>query len=334
MNDEPESPSGVSRYPADFSSPAMHLQMLANVDKYRCFAIALRDLVSNRVVLDIGAGSGILSLISLAYGAKRVIAVERQTVAPITAAVISSFRCSSKELLLVQSDFFSVDHTLISEADVVVSETVGYLGFEENIASIMARAYQLHTYPKPALSPRSLALDLVPICLEEGIDPVPFLSNERHQVVAAVQAEGPRSFTLGVTAPSPRRWNWTFDIERDGEVSGLASFFAAGLTDNTQISNQTSDYWPRCVFPFGLSAHVKEGSRLEVTLTMLPANETFRITLSVFNNEALVYQGTWEAPNIRFNKGASIGFRSELPVAEAVRQVLANLDILSCLERQ
>lgn len=40
MNDEIESPSAsVSRYPVDFSSPAMHLHMLANVDKYRRFVI-------------------------------------------------------------------------------------------------------------------------------------------------------------------------------------------------------------------------------------------------------------------------------------------------------
>jgi protein arginine N-methyltransferase 1 len=111
-------------------------RMIADETRINAYARALQAVVRpDSVVVDIGAGTGILSLLACRYGARKVFAVEPSDVI----AVAREIACANgldDRIEFIQA--MSADVTLPERADVIVSDLHGVLPFfKQHLTSII-----------------------------------------------------------------------------------------------------------------------------------------------------------------------------------------------------
>jgi hypothetical protein len=255
--------------------------MLANFEKYHVFAKALAPVVPNQDVVDIGAGSGVLSLICLALGARSVLAIERPEVAQLTREVLDGFGVPPG-IRVVAKDLFDTQDDEVAGRSVIVSETIGYLGFEENIAPLMAYAKRWRGMEKAILVPRSLGVTVAGIGLVPGLRRRrPFTSTSRYPIAAlAPVGDIPGSFVLGEMPPATMSWQWSFQSEKSQILSGIVFSFTADLGCGHHISNNQQGSleqgqptasgmtWPRLVCPVSEPWVLQEAENLGVQLEL------------------------------------------------------------------
>ena len=104
------------------------LSDLARGDAYRR---AIENVVTpDSIVLDMGAGSGILSFFAAAAGAKKVYAVERTSITRVTRE-LAEINGLLDRIEIIQSDILDIQ--LPEKVDVLVSEWLGPFGVDENL---------------------------------------------------------------------------------------------------------------------------------------------------------------------------------------------------------
>src|SRR5439155_6787570 len=117
-------------------SVADYGKMIADGCRMRAYSGALkRAITSDSCVLDIGAGTGILSLLACQYGARKVYAVEPSSAIAIAeeAARANGF---ADRMECIQA--LSTDIRLPQKADVIVSDLRGVLPlFQQHLPSIV-----------------------------------------------------------------------------------------------------------------------------------------------------------------------------------------------------
>jgi protein arginine N-methyltransferase 1 len=120
--------------------------MIADETRTNAYAKALQAVVrSDSVVVDIGAGTGILSLLACRCGARKVYAVEPSDAITV-AKEIAHQNGFSDRIEFIQA--MSVDVTLPELADVVVSDLHGVLPlFQQHLTSIIDARQRLLSTP-------------------------------------------------------------------------------------------------------------------------------------------------------------------------------------------
>src|SRR4051812_10987878 len=105
--------------------------MLIDRERLASFERAIHKAVpAGGGVVDVGAGTGILSMMACRAGARRVYAIERGEIAEIAAELIRANAMSDRIVLLRGHSNAIV---LPEPADVVVSEVIGNAGVDEGI---------------------------------------------------------------------------------------------------------------------------------------------------------------------------------------------------------
>lgn len=134
-----------------------HERMLADAPRNRAFYRALeRRVRSDSVVLDIGAGTGLWAITAARLGAKRVVAVDSNE---LLLGLIKQLAIAAGVGDRVQPVYgYSTVLALQKEFDIVVSETIGFDGFDEAIIPIMADARTRFLKAGGALIPERVAL--------------------------------------------------------------------------------------------------------------------------------------------------------------------------------
>ncbi|KAL0965720.1 hypothetical protein UPYG_G00284860 [Umbra pygmaea] len=117
----------------------------------------------DKIVLDVGSGSGILSFFAIQAGAKRVYAVEASPVATFAEMLVKSNHLSDKIIVLAQK----IEEVLCpEEVDVIISEPIGYMLLNER----MLESY-LHSRkwlkPKGMMFPTYSDMHLAPFTDEQ-----------------------------------------------------------------------------------------------------------------------------------------------------------------------
>ncbi|XP_019863119.1 PREDICTED: histone-arginine methyltransferase CARMER-like, partial [Amphimedon queenslandica] len=84
----------------------------------------------DKVVVDVGAGSGILSVFAVQAGARKVYAIEASSMAVHCQKLIKSNKLASK-IIVIAGKVEEID--LPETVDVVVSEPMGYMLFNERM---------------------------------------------------------------------------------------------------------------------------------------------------------------------------------------------------------
>lgn len=124
-----------------FGDPWIQWAMIS--DKWRCLAYekALKQLIhKGSIVLDVGAGTGLLSAYALAQGAKKVYAIEESNIARCIIPNLKNLNLiskkgDSKNFTLYASNSFDV--SLSNDINLVVSELFGNDPFQEGLYSTL-----------------------------------------------------------------------------------------------------------------------------------------------------------------------------------------------------
>ncbi len=134
-----------------------HEILLRDAVRNRAFYNALKKRVAaDSVVLDIGAGTGIWAITAAKLGAKKVVAIETDEL--LIGLIKNLAREHGVEQKIETVCGKSLDVQLEKEFDLVISETVGYLGFDENIVEIMLDARRRFLKTGGAIIPETVAL--------------------------------------------------------------------------------------------------------------------------------------------------------------------------------
>jgi hypothetical protein len=124
------------RYPVQSNTLVQHAEMLNDRARNEWFKHRIEQNCPNKVVLDVGAGSGLLTYYALQAGAKHVYAVESDLgISPILRGVLS--KCfDSDRYTVINTNFWTdeVEQLIDPDSiDVVISETLGGAGIDEGI---------------------------------------------------------------------------------------------------------------------------------------------------------------------------------------------------------
>jgi predicted RNA methylase len=114
-----------------YEDPEIHREMLQDEARVEAYRVALNLLSPGKVVIDVGAGTGILSLMAMDAGAKSVFALEYSSIAKQAEIAFSKRRERSKMMVFKGlAEEFSLGNF---RADLIVSEWMGYFLINEHM---------------------------------------------------------------------------------------------------------------------------------------------------------------------------------------------------------
>jgi predicted RNA methylase len=277
----------------------VHRWMLRDGVRNEAFRRALAHAVRpGDVVLDMGAGTGILSLFAAAAGARKVYAVERTEVADVARRMVERNGLAGR-IDVFQSDLEDV--TLPEKVDVLVSEWMGGFGVDENMLAPLLIARDRWLKPGGRIVPGRVTAILAPVTLPDfdeglvhwrsrphGVDMSVIANATVHEtfhtqapltlesLLATPQAmwsHDPHTFSLE-RADQPFTAELRFDATRAGSVTGFAAWFTAEMGDGTTLTNAVGapdTHWGRTLFPLDQAVAITAGTSIHVELHCDPS---------------------------------------------------------------
>lgn len=278
---------------------AVHRWMLRDEVRNEAYRQAIAHLVKpGDVVLDMGAGTGILSIFAAVAGAKKVYAVERTEVAAVARRIIEKNGFSDR-IEVIEQDLEDV--TLPEKVDVIVSEWMGGFGVDENMLAPLVMARDRWLKPGGTIIPGRVTSFVAAAEVVDFDEAIAYWRSRPHGVDMSVIASmtTQESFHTQTYLPpdaliaqplamwshdpytcsleeadQPFTATCTFAARRAGKVSGLVAWFSAEMGDGNALTNAIgapATHWGRTLFPFDEPIEVSEGTRVEVEVRCLPS---------------------------------------------------------------
>lgn len=268
-----------------------HHMMLADTQRMKAYAEAIRRTIQpgDRVV-DMGAGLGILGLLALRAGAEHVYAIEK------TDSIELAREIAEKNGVSDRMTFFhgsSKDFTLDEPADVLLSETLGSFGLEENTLDFTLDARRRLIRPDGRLLPRALRVWVAPVTHPEAHAKVAFWKDVRgFDFSPAVDEALGRMAQADITVENLLSGAQLFEqvdlrthehasvdkklvfpIQRAGAIHGIAGWFAVSLCDGVVLKSGPDappTHWKQAFFPLREAVEVQPGDYFELTMSLGP----------------------------------------------------------------
>ncbi len=280
-----------------FASPAMQEKMLldtARGDGYRAALLAV--VRPGDVVVDLGAGTGLLSFLAASAGAKHVYAIEVSRIARIAEQLIAANHLKDRITLLNGN---SKQVSLPERCDLLVTETLSSCGFEnENIIDYIADARRRFLKPDARIIPASSDTLLMPVQSDEfGLGRLParlydvdytVFRKTRYSEPCPLQAAGKAMVELAEPLrcwqidfykdiPVPGEVTLDFPVQREGRLDGFLGWFEAVLCPGVSISNSprlAPTHWDQLYFPVVEQPRISPGQTLRLKIGTTLAEQT------------------------------------------------------------
>jgi Ribosomal protein L11 methyltransferase (PrmA) len=157
---------------AGFASTFEHFMMVRDTVRVSAYRRAIFRHCKDKTVVEIGCGSGILSIFAAKAGARRVIAIEESAIADLAAAMFEANGVADRiELRRANSRDVSLDE----RADVLIHEILGVDPFGENILPFIEDARERLLAPGGVLIPSALEV----CCVGFEVADKPYLDRTR-----------------------------------------------------------------------------------------------------------------------------------------------------------
>jgi hypothetical protein len=261
---------------------AYHASMLADTDRVEAYRRAIAAVVRpGDVVVDLGAGTGLLSVFAARAGARRVFAVEVAEIGDAAKSLVAAHR----QIEVIRGRAEEV--TLPERADVIVTETLGNYLLEEDIERIVLSARSRLGKPGAREIPRALALSAVPIELPAALrrrvelDPIDGFDVARlsralqcqpldaraHELDEALALAPAAELWRAPVGAAPPRSTASFTLARAGQLCGLALVIGAELAPGTELRTRLgrASNWTIPVLPVAGMPTLEAGDCVDTT---------------------------------------------------------------------
>ncbi|MGL1887132.1 MAG: 50S ribosomal protein L11 methyltransferase [Reichenbachiella sp.] len=238
------------------------------------------------IVIDLGAGTGILGIMALQAGAATVYMIEKSDAIELAKAVVHQNGFSDQVVFINNS---SLEATINEKADVIISETLGNFGLDENTLEFIIDARDRFLKPNGKLIPENISLKLTPVESKSNFDKLEFWKDihgidfspayhifSSKMMVTDIKPEEYLAIPIEFAhidfydIDKPIIFNKTYHaINREGSILGFAGWFEATLIDGVKISTSPEDlptHWKQAFFPIQEAIPVVEKDLLEISM--------------------------------------------------------------------
>ncbi len=269
----------------EFASPILQESLL--LDKARCDAYREaihRTVRPGDVVVDLGAGTGLLSFFALQAGARHVYAIEMSDIADAAAELIAANGFQDRITLIRKN---SKKVRLPERCDVLVTETLSAFCFDtENIIEFVADARARFLKPAARIIPESADNFLLPFSSDAfgaGRLPVRYYNLDFNpfrkrlfKSYSIVPASGKPFTALAQPAlcyqidfrkdtANPGKTFVPFRITAEGHLDGFLGWFEARLCEGVTLSNSPYlplSHWWQLYLPIHEQPHYRAGQTI------------------------------------------------------------------------
>lgn len=291
-----------------YEFPSVHQDMIYDEHRVNAYRRAIgATLKPGDVVVDVGTGTGLLAFLCVQAGASHVHAIERASVIEIARELAHRNGFSSR-ITFHHGDARGVD--IPEKADLMVSELIGHMAFEEGMAETLFGAKKRFVKPGGEVIPQQVELRVAPVQEEDvyatyvdgwrpiqGIDYG--LMREKalrscyvtkvsgNALLANPEVVFSVDFRCDCTLETPEtRQEMAFTSYRKGSVNGIALWFDAMLAAEVRISSGpwAKTHWDQVFAPIPTPISVNRGDTLHVGLSMklrMKQEDTFSIQVHV-----------------------------------------------------
>lgn len=268
-----------------------YYHFMADAPKMRAYKAAIEAVVPGKVVLDLGAGLAPLSFMALKAGARKVYALERGPVMDLArrAAVHMGLQ---DQLVFIRG--LSTQLDLPERVDVILTETFGSLGIEENAAEFLIDARERFLAPDGIILPNRLQVFLG-LCQDPhyeaeynfwkdafGLDYSPLIeyasARKRSVELPADALLAPAQLLCDldfyVVRHSTFSRFFTFVVQRPGLLNAFCGWFDATLTDQVSLCTAPGlekTHWKQAILPLSRPFSVSPGDEVFVWFDASPA---------------------------------------------------------------
>ncbi|GMJ06736.1 ARABIDOPSIS THALIANA PROTEIN ARGININE METHYLTRANSFERASE 6, protein arginine methyltransferase 6 [Hibiscus trionum] len=146
-----------------YAHVGIHEEMIKDrvrTDTYRAAIMEHQSFIEGKVVMDVGCGTGILSIFCAQAGAKRVYAVDASDIALQAKEVVKANNLAEKVIILHGR---VEDVEIDEEVDVIISEWMGYMLLYESMLGSVITARDRWLKPGGLILPSNATLYMAPI---------------------------------------------------------------------------------------------------------------------------------------------------------------------------
>ncbi len=278
---------------SDYTALNYHAPLIADERRIQSFQAAIESVVhSGDIVADIGCGTGILTLLACRAGARHVYAIDEGPIIELAKLIIGKNGYADRVTFI---NHLSTRARLPEAVDVIISETIGNYGAEEQILPTLWDARRRWLKPGGKIIPQALDLYCAPIAWPEdepalsvwrqpvcGFDFSPglaFAVNQQYSRRLSPQhvlAEGSCYCRVDLTPAAlaggtlPKvAGTVSFRVTQPGVMHGIGGWFKAWLTESIVLTNSPhalpTSWGQRCL-PIAEPCPVAAGDEVEVTL--------------------------------------------------------------------
>lgn len=271
--------------------------MVSDQPRTDAFARAIQEAIRpNDRVLDVGTGTGILAMLAANAGANQVYAIDQ---ANITETVRKLVAHNGLEQRVTVLEGNASELKLDAPVDLLISEWLGQMAFEENMLKDVLIARDNNLKPGGKMLPCGVEVLFAPISDPElyhrygpgfwrepihGLSLAPLETLELGQARAqrtripasSLLAPGATMVSLDLhKAKTNDPWQqgtFTFEVERDATFHGFAGWFIAHLSASVSLDTGPGfpdTHWSQSYFPF-TPIELKEGQTFEVGYELAP----------------------------------------------------------------
>ena len=277
----------------------IHAAMLADRSRNEALAKAIRAVVGpGDIVVDVGAGSGLLAMLAARAGAKRVYALECNVMAEAAKHLVKQNGYAGV-IQVIRTMSFNWDPP--EQADVVLCETLGFSALEENFRPTMVDARRRMLRKGGILLPNHIAVLAVPVGLEGTVPDLcasdTIFELDFSLLAAAFRKSYQRAYVpyeAELATPSVLfsldcyqmrdtgilSNQVCFKIARDGMLTGFALWFDACLADGIHMNSRgpdTTNHWGQTYMPLPEKQPVETGTEVIFNLEINDMNSNIQL---------------------------------------------------------
>jgi protein arginine N-methyltransferase 1 len=274
-----------------------HETLLGDANRNRPFYRALKKTVRPGMsVLDIGSGTGIWAIVAARLGAARVVAIEQDALLGGLIQTLAGDNGVADRVEVIQGHSGQVQ--LGKEFDLIITETIGYLAFDEQIVPTVIDARGRFLKPGGVLIPESVALVAAPARLTPRHKRIPAAIPVHYGFFEALTLDTPlgldRRIRLKLVSPHkeliradlttiqslPNLTNLTarWSLSDTSQINCFAVWAEATLTNGISLSTLRTTSWTPIIYrikPFQMAQ-----GEIEFTLTLTNTSNYWTATLS------------------------------------------------------